>query len=333
MYAPGESSDVDELRALAATVARAGALLGVHLRSYDPSGLVAAAEEMISIAEATGVRLQISHLRSIADPDGSALDATIDRIRGTAADVAADAYPYLAGHTTALQLMPPALRARGTREILAEIAARRDGLAAELRREVAFAPEAITIVRAGDGDAAEVGRTLAGLQRDDAERRDWALVLLDLIAAHGGAVDTIVVGTRPQDAARVLAQPFVSVASDGVALGLGHTLNRPHPRSIGTFPRALRELLDAGTPLERVVAKMTSQPADRLGLRSRGRVVVGAAADLVAFDPATVRDRADYADPLVPPAGIERVWVAGECVARGGVVTGDLPGVLLRRTP
>lgn len=332
MYAPGELSDAEELRELAATVAGADALVSVHLRAYDPSGLADAVDEVVSIAETTGTRLQISHLRSIADPDGAALDAAIARIRATNADVAADAYPYLAGHTTALQLLPPALRARGTRQILAEIAARRDLLAAELRGSVMFAPDAITIVRAGDGDAAEVGRTLGGLEREDPDGRDWALVLLDLIAAHAGAVDTIVVGTRPQDGARVLAEPYVSVASDGVALGLGHVLNRPHPRSLGTFPRALRELLDAGMSLERVVAKMTSQPADRLGLRSRGRVQVGAAADLVAFDPAAVRDRADYAHPLVPPSGIERVWVAGEHVAVGGAVTGRLPGALLRRT-
>lgn len=332
MYAPGELSDVAELEELSATIAAADALAGVHLRSYDPSGLAAAVDEMISIAEATGVRLQISHLRSIADPDGTALDAALARIRATTADVAADAYPYLAGHTTALQLMPPALRARGTREILAEIAARRDALADELRSSVMFAPAAITIVRAGEGDAPEVGHTLDELQASDPAGRDWALILLDLLAAHGGAVDTIVIGTRPQDAARVLTEPYVSVASDGVALGLGHALNRPHPRSIGTFPRAMREVADAGMPLETIVAKMTAQPADRLGLRSRGRITVGSAADLVAFDPATVRDLAGYDDPLVAPAGIERVWVAGECVARAGVVTGNLPGVLLRRT-
>jgi N-acyl-D-amino-acid deacylase len=332
MYAPGELSDPVELEALAATVAARDAILSVHLRAYDGEGLVPAVDEMLALASATGVRLEVSHLRSINDPDGAALDLALQRIRASTADIGADAYPYLAGHTTALQLMPPALRARGTAHILEAIRADAAALAEDLRRSRPFPPHAVTVVRAGDGDTLEVGRTLDELQRSDPSGRDWASILLDLIAAHEGAVDAIVVGTRPEDAARVLAEPYVSVASDGVALGLGHQRNLPHPRSIGTFPRALRELLDAGLALEDAVAKMTSQPADRLGLASRGRIRVGAPADLVAFDAEIVRDRADYAHPLVAPDGIERVWVAGECVASAGAVTGRLPGALLRRT-
>lgn len=332
MYAPGELSDPAELASLAATVAARGAMLGVHLRAYDGGGLVPAVEEMLALAAATGVRLEISHLRSINDPDGAALDLALRRIHASTADVGADAYPYLAGHTTALQLMPPALRARGTAHILAAIRADASALAEELRRSQPFPPDAVTVVRAGDGDTAEVGRTLDELQRSDPSGRDWASVLLDLIDAHDGAVDAIVVGTRPQDAARVLAEPSVAVASDGVALALGHDRNLPHPRSIGTFPRALRELLDLGLALEHAVAKMTSLPADRVGLTSRGRIRVGAPADLVAFDAESVRDRADYTHPLAVPGGIERVWVAGECVASAGAVTGRLPGALLRRT-
>ncbi|MDX2376766.1 amidohydrolase family protein [Microbacterium sp. LRZ72] len=332
MYAPGELSDPTELEALAATVAAADALVAVHMRAYDADGLVAAIDEILAVATTARARLQISHLRSILDPEGAALDAALSRICASVADVAADAYPYLAGHTTALQLMPSELRARGTAEILAEVRADRAALAGELRRTVHFPPDAITIVRAGEEHTPELGRTLEQLQAADPLGRDWALILLDLIDAHDAAVDAIIVGTRPDDAARVLAEPYVSVASDGVALALDHALNRPHPRSIGTFPHAMRDLLDAGFPLEAVVHKMTAQPADRLGLTSRGRIRVGAPADLVAVDPTTVRDRADYTHPLVAPVGIDRVWVAGQCVAESGHVTGRLPGVLLRRT-
>ena len=332
MYAPGELSDPTELGALAATVAAADALVAVHLRAYDADGLVDAVDEILTVATTARARLQISHLRSIVDSEGAALDAALSRIRASDADVAADAYPYLAGHTTALQLIPSELRARGTAQILAEVRGNRKALADELRRTVHFSPDAITIVRAGEGQTPELGCTLEQLQAADRLGRDWALILLDLIDAHDAAVDAIIVGTRPSDAARVLAEPYVSVASDGVALALDHTLNRAHPRSIGTFPHAMRDLLDAGFALEAVVHKMTAQPADRLGLTSRGRIRVGAPADLVALDPTTVRDRADYAHPLVAPAGIERVWVAGQCVAESGRVTGRLPGVLLRRT-
>ncbi|WP_250646059.1 amidohydrolase family protein [Microbacterium tenebrionis] len=128
-----------------------------------------------------------------------------------------------------------------------------------------------------------------------------------------------------------MQHPRVGIASDGVALGLDHDLNRPHPRSIGTFPRAMRELLDDGMGIEEIVWKMTGKAARRLGLVDRGRIEVGAVADLVLFDPDRVHDRATYADPLVVPAGIERVWVGGQVIAEDGHITGRLPGGLLRR--
>src|SRR3546814_18086734 len=140
MYAPGELSDPGELEALAAAFADAGALLGVHMRAYDAAGLVAAVDEILAVATATGARLQISHLRSTVDPDGAALDTALARIRASSADVAADAYPYLAGHTTTQQLMPPELRARGTAELLAQAPPTRTAPAPPRRPPVLFAP-------------------------------------------------------------------------------------------------------------------------------------------------------------------------------------------------
>lgn len=332
MYAPGELAGRDELVALARVVAQRDALLGAHMRAYDAAGLAAAVTEVLDVAERSGARLQISHLRSIADPEGAAIDAAIAAIRGSDADVTADAYPYLAGHTTALQLLPADLRARGVEAVLAAITANPESVAAGLRSAFLAAPDAITIARLGDAGGPEVGRTLAELAEADTLGRDGARMLVDLLARHSAAVDVIVVGTRPEDAARVLEEPFVSVASDGVALDLAHAANRPHPRSIGTFPRAFRQLIDAGMPLEHVVRKMTAQPAARVGLAGRGRLAPGAVADLVVFDPDELRDNATYADPLVPPSGIRSVWVAGERIAEGGELTGRTPGRLLRRT-
>ena len=332
MYAPGELSDTAELEALAAVVAAHGALLTAHMRAYDEVGLVPAVREVLELAERSGAALEISHLRSIADPSGVALTGALALLAASTVDVSADAYPYLAGHTTTVLLLPPDLRARGVEAVLRAIERDRDGVAADLRATSMFGPEAITIARAGGANAPEVGRMLADLAQSDARGRDWALLLVDLLSEHAGAVDAIVVGTRPEDAARVLREPIVSVASDGVALGLDHRANLPHPRSIGTFPRALRELLDAGLPIEQVVHKMTGKPARRLGLAGRGTIAPGAVADLTLFDPDRVRDNATYADPLVPPSGIVAVWVAGEHVVDDGAVTGRRPGRLLRRS-
>lgn len=331
MYAPGESADALELADLAAAVARHGGLLSAHMRAYDAAGLPAAVDEVLQVARRARVPLQISHLRSVADPDGVALRDALAAIEAADVDVEADAYPYLAGHTTAMQLLPPRLRAEGTEAVLG--AARNDpgSVARGLRESVLFPPEAITIVKTSDVGSSYIGRTLAQCSALTDATGDWADLLVHLIDRFDANVDVIVVGTRPQDAAEVLRKPYVSVASDGVALSMSHTENRPHPRSIGTFPRALRELQDAGVPLEEIVWKMTGKPAERLGLRDRGRIAPGMAADLVAFDPVTVRDNADYAHPLVPPSGIEHVWVAGEAVVISGAVTGATPGRVLRR--
>lgn len=324
MYAPGEISDAAELHALVDVLRDHSALLTAHMRAYNHEGLPAAIAEVLALAG--GVGLEISHLRSIND-DGTAIERAFELLDATTVDVEADAYPYLAGHTTLLQLLPADLRGTGVASILALAHDKPGSLAEALRSVSAFEPSAITIVRAAPGSA-EVGHTLEELQ---SVGEDWAAVAERLLVAASGNVDVIVVGTRPEDGARVLRDPLVSIASDGSALSLEHAASVPHPRSIGTFPRAIRELLDAGLPLGEIVRKATSKPARRMGLTDRGVVAAGYVADLVVFDAQHIADLATYANPLVPPAGIREVIVAGTPVVTDGIPTGDRPGRLLRR--
>jgi N-acyl-D-amino-acid deacylase len=130
------------------------------------------------------------------------------------------------------------------------------------------------------------------------------------------------------DVRRVLAFPSTMIGSDG----LPHDAH-PHPRLWGTFPRILGHYVrEVGLfPLEEAVRKMTSLPAAEFGLKTRGRLASGLAADLVVFDPATVIDRATFEHPTEPSAGIEMVLVAGTPVWRGGRETGARPGRALRR--
>jgi N-acyl-D-aspartate/D-glutamate deacylase len=109
---------------------------------------------------------------------------------------------------------------------------------------------------------------------------------------------------------------------------------RPHPRGFGTFPRAIRigvrEL--AAVPLETAINRMTALPAARYGLANRGEVAVGRAADLVVFDPDTIADRATYAEPRLPPVGIDEVIVNGIRVVEAGRLTGRIAGRVVSRT-
>jgi N-acyl-D-aspartate/D-glutamate deacylase len=329
MYTPGELSSRHELEVLAAQLGSRGVLLTAHLRAYDAGRLPAAVSEVTSLATSAGCGLEISHLRSLRDPDGAGLSRAIALIEA-AADVEADAYPYLAGHTTLLQLLPDELRGQGVESIAAAAANSPGAIAGAVRSAASISPEAVTIAKGGTGAAPEVGLTLSGLAAGF--DGDWAAATEDLIRRYHGNVDVIVVGTRPPDALRALAHPLVSVASDGVALSLEHTANLPHPRSIGTFPRAVEELLAAGLPLETIVRKMTSKPAARMGLAGRGVIAPGNAADIVVFAPEQMRDNASYTSPLLPPSGVRDVFVSGQPVLRACVPTGLRPGNLLRRS-
>jgi N-acyl-D-amino-acid deacylase len=128
-----------------------------------------------------------------------------------------------------------------------------------------------------------------------------------------------------------MRHPYTAIASDGrlTALGDGH----PHPRAYGTFPRVLGHYVrERGVlSLEEAVRKMTSLPADRMGLRDRGRIAEGMWADLVVFDPATVIDRATFEDPHQYPNGIHLVIVNGVVVVDESEFTAARPGRALRR--
>jgi N-acyl-D-aspartate/D-glutamate deacylase len=334
MYAPGELSERQELNSLTAVLHKHGALLTCHMRGYDQTGLVAAVIEILDIAKSGRVPLEISHLRSIND-DGSALERAIEIISASDVDVEADAYPYLAGHTTLLQLLSPEIRGRGVTEILKLIRSVPTQIAADFRGASSFDPAQISIAKAGESAAPEVGLTLAELVgKTEGEIRgiDWASIAVNLLDRYEGNVDVIVVGTRQMDANRVLQLDFVSVASDGLALDLNHFYNLPHPRSIGTFPRAFHELSLAGVATGEIIRKMTSKPARRIGIRDRGVIAENLIADICVLDVAKLWDNATYQKPLIPPSGIVHVMVSGQFVVFDSVPTGNRPGTLLRRS-
>jgi N-acyl-D-aspartate/D-glutamate deacylase len=180
-------------------------------------------------------------------------------------------------------------------------------------------------------DGRRVGKLAASLHRPPMD------VVVDLLTDLDGRVGMLGFGMSENNLALTLANAGVTVASDGGALAETGPLSqrKAHPRAYGTFPRVLASFVRErrALTLPDAIRKMTALPAQILGLRDRGTTEVGAAADLVVFDPATVQDRATYDKPHAYPVGISHVIVNGVLVIDDGRHTGHHPGLVLRRPP
>jgi N-acyl-D-aspartate/D-glutamate deacylase len=165
----------------------------------------------------------------------------------------------------------------------------------------------------------EIGKDLGG---------DLVDVLCDLLLAEGLRLNQVTPGPHTDGIRRFYQHPVAMVGTDSTFIGA-----KPSPRSYGSYPRILGQFVrdEALLSIETAVAKMTSMPAARLGLKDRGRIADGLIADLVVFDPATVRSNATYDEPRRYPTGIEHVVVNGTLVVDGGEHTGATPGRALRR--
>jgi N-acyl-D-amino-acid deacylase len=168
------------------------------------------------------------------------------------------------------------------------------------------------------------GRSIADIA--EAEGKSPADAVFDLLLAADGAVLMVIHMMHEDDVRRILAAPFAMVGSDGVPVP-----GKPHPRLAGTFARVLGHYArDAAVfDLPEAVHRMTGMPARRFGLSDRGEIAEGKVADLVVFDPSTVRDQSTYEDPLLPPVGVDAVVVAGKLVIRDGTDLGVRAGRVL----
>jgi N-acyl-D-aspartate/D-glutamate deacylase len=328
MYAPLTYAREEELTALGHAVAARDRLFSWHIRDYGDH-LLDSVRQVLRVAEATGCRTQISHLLAVGQRNwgkvARALEL-VDAARERGADVAADMYPYLAGNAPLSQLLPAWAQAGGE-------AAMRDRLAGEpvrrrVREEWRDLPTSwseVTVSRVPAERPDVTGRTLADLGGADAA--------LDLIAEFGNAVMMVAGGRSEEDLLAVLRHPATVIGSDGQALDPdGPTgLGTPHPRSYGCYPRLFADHVRTGRlPLAETVRKCTGAPAARAGLRDRGELAPGKAADVVVFAPDRIADLATYAEPQRYPDGIRAVLVNGQVVVEDGAHLGERPGTVLR---
>ena len=334
-YPPGGFATTAELAALTEEAGRHGGFYHSHVRYPLGDRFLDPFREAIEIGRRAGAPSHITHFYHRETYPGSpeTMLALVDDARADGLDITFDMYPSEWASTRLLVQMPQWIQAGGPGQLKERLADR----AARDRVRIEFTARGASY--AGGAGWADVrlgafrrpenlrweSRTVADVMAETG--RDALDVICDLLLAEDLGVNQVTSGPATATLGPFLVHPVGMVGTDGTFLGA-----KPSPRTYGSFPRILGQFVrdEALLSLEEAVRKMTSAPAARLGLRDRGTIRDGAVADLVVFDPATVRSTATYDEPRSYPLGIEQVIVAGTLVVADGVHTGATPGRALR---
>ena len=312
-----------------------------------------AIEEAIEIGQKGGLPVQFSHLAIGSQPDmggwrkpqadpvgrGPEMMELFENARDGGLDITYDSYPYTAGQAGVDQTVPNWAQAGGIETYMARL--RDPEMRARIRDEVraglgGVRPLWDTWIIAevsSDANRGLVGRSIGEIA---AEREvEPAEAALQIEEEEGSAVSAVVHNRSERDVRFFLSHPLGMIGSDGLAISPTgvHGSEQHHPRFYGTYARILGRYVREQSimSLETAVEKMSGMPAERLGLKDRGRVEEGLVADLAIFDPDTVIDRSTFEDPHQLAGGVPHVFVAGEPVVSDGAHTGARPGRVLRR--
>jgi len=338
-YVPGTYAKPNEIVELAREAANQGGIYATHMRN-EGTELETAVAESIRVARTLDMALEISHLKVDSPSRWGASAAAlklIDEARAGGLKVQADQYAYTAG-SSSLSIRFPSWALEGGQERIrarlrdAETWARIKKEMEALYRERGFTDLSWAVVASYRADPSlnglsmkQVAEKIAGGGSADAQMEAARTIMI------GGGASMVYHFMGDEDIARIMRHPMVSFASDAGVIQPGAGV--PHPRGYGNAVRVLGEYVRERKviSLEEAVRKMTSLPASHFGFAGRGVIKEGAAADLVLFDPAAVRDQATYAAPHAYAAGLPHVLVNGVFVVRDSTVTGARPGQILRR--
>ena len=337
IYPPGSYAGTAELTGLCRVVAGYGGCYASHIRS-EGADLHGALTEFLEICRAAGLPGEVFHLKAAGRAHWGKMDGAIElieRARDAGEPVTADVYPYTASSTGLTSIIPDRYHEGGADALYGRLAdpAIRGRIRADLtgagRWGDVTEPASVLILQvAAEQNRKWQGRTLADIAAErDMEPVDAAL---DLIATDRSRVGSAFFSMSEENLRKALRRPWVAISSDGVSMAPeGAFLDAPaHPRCYGSFARVLgyyaRE--EGVLPLAEAVRRMSGLPAATLGLRDRGQLREGYFADVVVLDPATVADRATFADPHRLSAGVSEVLVNGQVTVSGGEFAGALAG-------
>jgi N-acyl-D-amino-acid deacylase len=335
-YTPGSYASQDELAAVMSAIPEKYRLYATHMRNED-NRVLDALTEAIAIARASGARLQVSHLKAQNKgnwPKQEVALRMLDDELASGLNVHVDRYPYIAFNTGLTNLFPLWSRDGGTDKFLERL--KDPALATRLRGDVqrkidglgSWDSVLISSVKKDENKKYQ-GKTIQQIVTEN--RVDPYQFVVELQLAENAGVGMVGFGMDEAGTEMVLAWKNAMVASDAGPHSPGDG-SWPHPRSYGTFPRAIAHYQRERkiTTLPEMIRKMTSLPAEVLGLNDRGILAQGKAADLVLFDYDTIADRSVFTDPHKFPDGMPYVIVNGTPVVDNNVQTVAKPGKVIR---
>jgi N-acyl-D-amino-acid deacylase len=341
IYAPAYFAETPELAALVAEAGKCGGMYISHIRDEGPR-LIEAIDELVAISAQSGAPAEIYHFKQSGKSNWGKVGEAIARVEAARARglrITADMYTYAASSTGLDAAMPLWIQAGGIEAWVARLKdpAQRARALAEMR--------AGTVSENGDLVVREPDKVLLLGFRTEALKPLTGKTLGEVAAARGKspeetAADLIVEdGTRIQVAyfsmsednvRREMAVPWMSFGSDASSQAPEGVFlkSSTHPRAYGNFARVLGKFArdEKALTLQEAVRRLAALPAGNLGIRDRGMLKVGNYADVVAFDPATIRDNATFAQPQRYATGMRQVFVNGVQVLKDGEHTGATPG-------
>ena len=328
-YAPGSYASTAEVVALAKIAAGQGGIYDSHMRdeSSYTIGLIGSINETLQIGREAGIPVHISHIKALGADVWGQSDSVIALVRAARAAgvrVTADEYPYLAsGTSVGAALLPRWAEAGGRDSLRARVGdpSIRPRLVAEMERNLVRRGGAASLLITSTRDSTIRGRTLAQV----AAARHQSPIDAALVIVLAGDASVASFNMKAADLERFMVEPWVMTGSDG---------SSGHPRKYGTFPRKLRAyVFDRKVlTLPQAIHASSQLTAETLQLAGRGVIAAGSFADVIVFDPVTVRDRSTYVDPEQLATGMRYVLVNGRFAVDNGAVTGILAGQALRRT-
>jgi dihydroorotase/N-acyl-D-amino-acid deacylase len=346
-YAPAPYAKTEELIALAAEAAKLGGTYASHIRDEGDT-IDAALDEAFRIGREAHIPVEIWHLKAAGKSNWGRMPKIVARIeaaRRSGIDVAADTYAYPAGFNSFSAVIPPWAHDGGDRKLIERL--KDPATRARLRKELespstawnnewqqVTGPESILVGAVQNPKLLPVqGKTIAEIAK--LWNKDPIDTVFDLLIEDEAFTQVAIFMMSEPDVALALKQPWVSICNDSQGTSPEGLLGRehPHPRAYGAFPHILRKYVreDHALTLEDAIRKFTSLPAQRMRLADRGVLKAGMWADVVVFDPETVRDVATFEKPNQLSVGMRFVLVNGVAVVDESKTTKALPGQVITR--